>query len=75
MAHANPAPQQAAYSASKGAMATLFQHLADEVNPEDLQVLNIHPGAVFTEAAARHGMTEDTFPWDNGMYSYHRRCF
>ena len=67
--HANPAPRQAAYSASKAGMATLFQHLADEVDPRTLQILNIHPGAVFTEAAERHGFTKDSLPWDDGMSS------
>ncbi|KAF2104427.1 NAD(P)-binding protein [Rhizodiscina lignyota] len=65
MAHSNPAPDQGAYSASKAAIANLFQHLAEEVPVEKAQIINVHPGAILTSAAERHGYDENTLPWDS----------
>jgi NAD(P)-dependent dehydrogenase (short-subunit alcohol dehydrogenase family) len=67
MAHSNPAPTQGAYSASKAAFANLLQHLAEEYPAEQLLILNIHPGAILTESAKRHGFIEESLPWDSGM--------
>ncbi|KAJ5105267.1 short-chain dehydrogenase/reductase [Penicillium alfredii] len=65
MAHSNPAPGQGAYSASKAALANLLQHLAEEIPAIDAQIINVHPGAILTDAARSVGMTEDSFPWDD----------
>ena len=66
MAHSNPAPGQGAYSASKAAFANLLQHLAEEVPAQETQIINVHPGAIFTRSAGSNGLTEDSLPWDNG---------
>ncbi|KAJ5544704.1 short-chain dehydrogenase/reductase [Penicillium sp. DV-2018c] len=65
MAHSNPAPGQGVYSAAKAALANLLQHLAEEIPATDAQIINIHPGAILTDAARSVGMTEDSIPWDN----------
>jgi len=65
MAHSNPAPLQGAYSASKAAFANLLQHLAEEVPPEKATIINVHPGAIFTDAARTAGFTRDTLPFDD----------
>lgn len=67
MAHSNPAPLQGAYSASKAAFANLLQHLAEEVPPEKATIINVHPGAIFTDAARTAGFTRDTLPFDDGQ--------
>jgi len=66
MAHSNPAPLQGAYAASKAGFASLLQHLAEDFDAAEVQIVNIHPGAVLSAAARRHGLTEDTLPWDDG---------
>lgn len=68
MAHSNPAPRAAAYSASKAAFASLMQHFAEEVPANECQIVNIHPGAILTGAARRSGFKEESLPWDNGKY-------
>lgn len=66
IAHSNPAPSQGAYSASKAGFANLLQHFADEVSAEEVQMINFHPGSIFTSASQRFGMDENTLPWDHG---------
>jgi NAD(P)-dependent dehydrogenase (short-subunit alcohol dehydrogenase family) len=68
MAHSNPAPGQGAYSASKAAGASLLQHLAEEISSSKATIVNVHPGAIFTEAADAHGLTRSSLPWDDGMF-------
>ncbi|KAJ3498244.1 hypothetical protein NLG97_g1273 [Lecanicillium saksenae] len=65
MAHSNPAPAQGAYSASKAACASLLQHLAEEIASSKGTIINIHPGAIFTEAADAYGLTKNSLPWDD----------
>ena len=67
MAHSNPAPLQGAYSASKAAFANLLQHLAEEVPSDKATIINVHPGAIFTDAARTAGFTRDTLPFDDGQ--------
>ena len=67
MAHSNPAPFQAAYSTSKAAFAHTMQLLADEVPEDECQIINVHPGAILTEAAQKELPQEakDAVAWDN----------
>ncbi|KAH7317184.1 short-chain dehydrogenase/reductase [Stachybotrys elegans] len=65
MAHSNPAPGQGSYSASKAAFASLLQHLAEEIPSSKATIINVHPGAIFTEAADEYGLTRDSLPWDD----------
>jgi NAD(P)-dependent dehydrogenase (short-subunit alcohol dehydrogenase family) len=67
-AHANPLPLQGAYGASKAALSSLFQHLAEEIPAEKVQIVSFHPGAIFTPGARRNaGLDETSLPWDDGM--------
>lgn len=75
MAHSNPAPEQGAYSASKAALANLLQHLAEEIPSTQAQIINIHPGAILTEAAYSAGYSENSLPWDDGTGFYSRILF
>jgi NAD(P)-dependent dehydrogenase (short-subunit alcohol dehydrogenase family) len=68
MAHSNPAPNQGAYSASKAAFASILQHLAGEIPSTKAMIINIHPGAIFTEAANEYGLTRESLPWDDGVF-------
>jgi NAD(P)-dependent dehydrogenase (short-subunit alcohol dehydrogenase family) len=65
MAHSNPAPMQAAYASSKGAFAHIMQLLADEIGPERCTIVNVHPGAISTEAAKNLPQEmRDAVAWD-----------
>jgi len=67
MAHSNPAPHQAAYSTSKAAFAHTLQLLADEIAVEECQIVNVHPGAILTEAVQHAPQAmKDAVVWDEG---------
>jgi hypothetical protein len=44
----------------------LLQKLADESNPQQTQIINFHPGAIFTAQTRDKGMAEDSMNWDDG---------
>jgi NAD(P)-dependent dehydrogenase (short-subunit alcohol dehydrogenase family) len=67
MAHTNPAPMLATYAASKTAIASIFQHLSEEVAPEKVQIINIHPGFFLTPTNTQLGLDEHSLPWDDGI--------
>lgn len=46
------------------AFNSVLQNLADEAPAEKLQIISIHPGSLFTEAAQKSGYDENTIPWD-----------
>jgi NAD(P)-dependent dehydrogenase (short-subunit alcohol dehydrogenase family) len=50
----------AAYSASKGAVRSLTKHTAQRFAKDSIRVNSIHPGAVYTGAAAAVGLTKET---------------
>ncbi|KAK2008699.1 short chain dehydrogenase [Colletotrichum eremochloae] len=54
-----------AYSASKNAGTLLIQLIAKDTSPEDMQVLNFHPGLVRTDPFINAGVPEDFFEFDN----------
>ncbi|GFG26282.1 serine 3-dehydrogenase [Aspergillus udagawae] len=58
-----PFPQTGPYGASKAAFSFLMRHVQNE-HPE-LRVYTLHPGAVWTQAAAAAGMTKDMLDWDD----------
>jgi NAD(P)-dependent dehydrogenase (short-subunit alcohol dehydrogenase family) len=68
MAHFIPAGKSGAYASSKAGAASMFQCLADEVPISTMQILNIHPGSILSDAARAAGYKEDSIPWDNGEY-------
>lgn len=64
-AHANPSPFQAAYSVSKASLAHTLQLLADEIPSSRCQIVNLHPGAILTEAAEKAPQeVKDAVVWD-----------
>lgn len=47
----------------------MIQHLATEVPVEQIQILNVHPGEVYTEGLQRL-CEKDSWPsWDEGEFS------
>ncbi|KAI1103981.1 NAD(P)-binding protein [Jackrogersella minutella] len=54
-----------AYGLTKSAGAAALQTVALDVPPEKMQIINYHPGAIFTPAAKNAGFTKDTLPWDD----------
>ncbi|CCF35836.1 short-chain dehydrogenase [Colletotrichum higginsianum] len=53
-----------AYSASKNAGTILIQLIAKDTPPEEMQVVNFHPGVVRTSAFINAGIPEDFYPFD-----------
>ncbi|KAI0889124.1 NAD(P)-binding protein [Annulohypoxylon maeteangense] len=53
-----------AYGLTKNAGAAALQMVAADVAPEKMQIINFHPGAIFTDAAKDAGYTEQTIRWD-----------
>ncbi|KAI9167972.1 D-erythrulose reductase [Paramyrothecium foliicola] len=53
------------YSLVKNAQTLLVQLLAQEVSPEEVQVISFHPGAIYSESVENMGLTRETLPWDN----------
>ncbi|GAB7357386.1 hypothetical protein MBLNU459_g8325t1 [Dothideomycetes sp. NU459] len=65
-AHSNPAaPKLGTYAASKAGFASWLSHMAEDVTAAQVQMVNVHPGVVFTPSAKTMGFTEDMFPWDD----------
>jgi NAD(P)-dependent dehydrogenase (short-subunit alcohol dehydrogenase family) len=65
-AHANPSPLQAAYSVSKASLAHTLQLLADEMPVDRCHIVNVHPGAILTEAAEKAPQeVKDAVVWDD----------
>lgn len=54
------------YSLTKTTGALLLQKLAGEKDPRQMQIINFHPGAVFTQQTKEKGMTERSLNWDDG---------
>ena len=56
------------YALTKQAGQLVIQTLADAADPAKLQVVSYHPGAIFSESAKKHGLTEESLPWDNSKF-------
>lgn len=56
------------YSVSKCAGKMLQQNVALNANAAEMQVVNFHPGVVFTEAAEHAGIKEDDLQWDDSEF-------
>jgi NAD(P)-dependent dehydrogenase (short-subunit alcohol dehydrogenase family) len=65
MAHSNPAPNNGTYATTKSAFASFLQHLSSEIPTSKIQMVSIHPGAVFTPGTRKIGLTENSLKWDN----------
>ncbi|KAK0663918.1 hypothetical protein QBC41DRAFT_328980 [Cercophora samala] len=54
------------YGATKNAGQVLFQQIARDVDPDKLQMISFHPGAVYSEGAQAGGVTKDMMDvWDD----------
>ncbi|XXG98351.1 hypothetical protein Hte_004674 [Hypoxylon texense] len=51
------------YGLTKNAGALALQVVAQDVPAGRMQIVNYHPGAIFTESAERNGFTKDSIPW------------
>jgi len=58
------------YGLTKNAGTVLLQQIAKDLDPDSLQVVNYHPGSIFTEAAKNAGFSETAFEWDNSKFDY-----
>lgn len=56
---------QRPYAATKAAWTCLLQHIALETPVSKAQIINMHPGGVYTETIARM-LPEDCYEWDSG---------
>ncbi|KZL66585.1 dehydrogenase reductase SDR family member 2 [Colletotrichum tofieldiae] len=54
------------YGLTKNSGALLIQQIAKDAKPEIMQIINFHPGEVFTESAKRQGFSEDMIEWYDG---------
>ncbi|GKT45449.1 short chain dehydrogenase citE [Colletotrichum spaethianum] len=54
-----------AYSVSKNAGTILIQMIAKDTQPEEMQVINFHPGVVRTSVFISAGVPEDFYPFDD----------
>ncbi|KAK0719058.1 hypothetical protein B0T21DRAFT_351819 [Apiosordaria backusii] len=58
----------AAYGATKNAGQVLIQQIARDVDPEKLQIISFHPGAIYSEGAQTGGVTKDMIDvWDDAL--------
>lgn len=73
-----------AYCASKNAGTLLVQLFAQDVSPDDMQVLSYHPGAIWTDSVKKSGVPKEAYAWDDGtsrpilpdvLLSLHNRGF
>ncbi|KAK3385918.1 hypothetical protein B0H63DRAFT_510591 [Podospora didyma] len=53
------------YALAKGAAALALQFVAQDVDPEQLQVISFHPGTIFTPGVERLGIPANAFPFDD----------
>lgn len=68
-AHAYPYPMNA-YGSSKAAFSNYLCHLADQVPEEETRLVTLHPGAVYTSAAAGSGEYKGDLPlWDHREFN------
>lgn len=58
-----------AYSLTKASGQFLLQRIAQGVDPKKMQIVNFHPGMIFSETSKNSGLDENSLSWDNGMYS------
>jgi NAD(P)-dependent dehydrogenase (short-subunit alcohol dehydrogenase family) len=62
------------YAVSKSALACALEHLAEEVPRQQLQIINYHPGFIFSEGIQATCSVDD-FDWDDGEFNPTQRIF
>ncbi|KAH6886941.1 putative NADP(+)-dependent dehydrogenase [Thelonectria olida] len=53
------------YGLTKNAAALAMQLIAQDVPPENMQIINMNPGGVYTQNAKDAGFGEDSYPWND----------
>ncbi|KAK0647094.1 hypothetical protein B0T16DRAFT_458956 [Cercophora newfieldiana] len=53
------------YGLTKNSGTLLMQQIAKDVSPDDMQIVSFHPGGILTESAAKAGITEEMYDWDD----------
>ncbi|KAJ4487274.1 short-chain dehydrogenase/reductase [Lentinula edodes] len=61
--HMIPAPNQTPYTTTKSAFTALIGRIADERPVEDIQIISYHPGALYSEGAAKY-VDQNLLKWD-----------
>lgn len=64
------APERPSYGLTKNAGTVLVQQIAKDTDVNDMQIVSFHPGGVLTDMARGAGVTEDSFPFDDGKAPY-----
>lgn len=59
------APTYPTYGLTKNAGTLLLQQIAKDIDADTLQIVNFHPGAIYTEAAKNAGFKETDWDWDS----------
>lgn len=57
------------YSLTKNASKLAMQQIAKDTASDEVQIISFHPGAIYTDAARRNGVTKDHYPFDSGESS------
>ncbi|KAF9874615.1 short chain dehydrogenase [Colletotrichum karsti] len=57
------------YSLTKNAGTMLLQQIAKDTPAEKMQVINFHPGVVYTDVFKQNGVPEDAVPFDDADLS------
>ncbi|EHA51239.1 hypothetical protein MGG_09785 [Pyricularia oryzae 70-15] len=58
-------PDRPTYGLTKNAGTALFQQIAKDTDPNNMQVVSFHPGGVLTESARTEGYAESGFDFDD----------
>ena len=64
MQHNGIVQAQPSYTLTKSAATLACSVMADTVSPEELQIINFHPGMVYSDAWSALGITKDMLPFD-----------
>lgn len=59
-------PEWSSYGLTKNAGTALMHQIAKDVSPQELQIVNIHPGSVLSDTGRAAGLDESTYAWDDG---------
>lgn len=59
-------PDRPTYGLTKNAGTALFQQIAKDTDPNNMQVVSFHPGGVLTESARTEGYADSGFDFDDG---------
>jgi NAD(P)-dependent dehydrogenase (short-subunit alcohol dehydrogenase family) len=64
-AYSNIAADRPGYSLTKGAGTLAMQYIAQDIAPDNMQVVSFHPGVIFSQAWVSAGVGPDFLPFDD----------